>query len=169
MHGADVAPVEMPLRPGTRQVGLGAGVVAPDAVAHAVACATTAQRRNDGVIGGNLAIGYARPKKRELEVLEFFPVDHDRLEIDIERADAPRDIGGGNLRVPAVVQVNGDRPQSQLLHLVGDIGAVDAAADADRTVIRTADAVATNLLDARVEDAAAFVAADAPAVTTSRS
>ena len=101
-----------------------------------------------------LAIRYARSQERELEVLEFFPVDHDRLEIDLERANRARDVGGGNLRVPAVVQVNGDRPQPQLLHRVRDVGAVDAAADADHTVIRAADAIATNLLDARGECAA---------------
>ena len=46
---------------------------------------------------------------------------------------ADRDLG-----VPAVVEVHGERPQAELLHFVGDVRAVDAAADADDAVVALA-------------------------------
>ena len=51
-------------------------------------------------------------------------------------------VAGRHFGVPAVVQVHGQRAQAELLHLVGDIRAVDAAADADDAVVAVALAVA---------------------------
>jgi hypothetical protein len=60
-----------------------------------------------------------------------------RFEIDVQQPHEVFDIFDGQLGIPAIVDVHGERTEPPLLGRVECIGAVDAAAEANEAVIRT--------------------------------
>jgi hypothetical protein len=79
------------------------------------------------------------------EVPELLPVNHMGVQVDVERLQRFLDIGDRKFRVPAVVQVDRQRAQTEVLHQPGDVGAIDSAADSYHAVVGLAPADAADL------------------------
>ena len=94
------------------------------------------------VILRRVEVRHLRLEERELQVLHLLPVDDLGVQVETEAVDELLDVVDRLLGVPAGVDVEQQRPQAELLlGEVGDVGAVDAAADADEAVVVAALAV----------------------------
>src|SRR4029077_18949205 len=71
----------------------------------------------------------------ELQIPEFIPVDHIREQIETKAADDIFNIHDRELGIPAVIEMDGQRSQPELAGKIGDIGAVNAAAETHDTII----------------------------------
>src|SRR6185436_1236733 len=87
--------------------------------------------------------------KGDLQIAELLPVEHVREQIDAELVEHALDVLDRELRVPAVVDVDGEGAQAVRLDEMGDVGAVDAAADADDAVVLAAASRQLDPLDQR--------------------
>jgi hypothetical protein len=147
----DVAPVEVAVAPLLRQHRLGRDVGAGDDVAHAVLRGHLVEEREDRVVGRHLAVRSRRLQERDLEVAELLPVDDVRVQVDAEGLQRLLDVGDRELGVPAVVEVDGERSEPEVLDEPGDVRAVHATADADHAVVGLALARSLDLGDEGVE------------------
>ena len=115
---------------------LGRVVGAGQDVLEAVLRGEVVQRGEEGVILRRVEVRHLRLEERELQVLHLEPVDHLGVQVEAEAVDELLDVVDRLLRVPAGVDVEQQRPQAELfLGEIGDVRAVDAAADADQAVV----------------------------------
>ena len=131
----DVAPVAVAVGPRLDPPALGPEVHPAQHRPDAHPGRRPDEERVDRVVRRDLAVGRRRPEERELKVAEALPVEDVRREVDPQPVERLLDVGDGELRVPAVVEVDRERPQAQLAREVGDVRAVDAARDADHAVV----------------------------------
>ena len=93
-------------------------------------------RREERMVLRRVDVRHAGLEERELQVAHLFPVDDLGVQVEPELVDQLLDVVDRDLRVPAGVDVEHQRPQAELLlRDVSQIGAVDAAAHADDAVV----------------------------------
>ena len=91
-----------------------------------------------------------------LKVPELLPVEHLGVQVDIELAHDALDVADGQVRVPAVVEVDRQRTEAELPdHVERQIRAVDTTRQADHAVVRLA---LPGCLDTTDEPVETFVA-----------
>ena len=135
--GGVVVPLERLAHALGRIVGAGQDVL------EAVLRGEVVQRGEERVVLRRVEMRHLRLEERELQILHLLPVDHLGVQVEAEAVDELLDVVHRLLRVPAGVDMEDQRPQPELLlGEVGDVGAVDAAADADDAVVVAALAVA---------------------------
>src|ERR1700729_2712923 len=84
-------------------------------VANAVPRAGSVKSGDNRMIGGNLRIGSRCSQEGQLQRPEFPPVQYQRGKVDVQGFQNSLDVANGLIRVPAVVDVDSEWPQSQLL------------------------------------------------------
>ena len=112
----------MPPRPFGGHYRLGDPVIASDYRWYVESAGRLLKDGDDGVIGGNLAIGCRSLQERLLDGAELAPVQHDGDEVQLERAHDLLDVVHSQFIIPAVVQVY--RQGAQAEPLLGEVGHV---------------------------------------------
>ena len=114
------------------------------------------QHRVDGHVRGNFSVGYRGLQKRYLQLLEVFPVHHMSKQVDLQAIGGVFDVLDCNLRIPAVVEMHGQRTKPQFHGLDQGVGAVRAAREAHHAVVGFAPALAADGIHNGRETALAF-------------
>lgn len=96
------------------------------------------------VVRDHLDVDHIGSEKRELNVTEFGPIHHVCVQVQSELPDNVVNVLRGGLGVPAVVEVDRERPQAERHSFVGQVRTVGSTAEADDAVVLLA---ATGFLD----------------------
>src|SRR4051794_36021729 len=110
------------------------------------------------MVARNLGVRRRGFQERELNVLELDPVNDVSVKLYVELIESVLNILDGQLRIPAVIQMNSQWPQAQLFDFVSNIGAIHSAAHADHAVILFICALALDVLYDRVEPLSSILA-----------
>jgi len=149
----DVVPLQ-------RRDALFAERMAQDDVADVFTRRGAVQGARDADIIREVDIGDTRADRRIGEVARFRPIHDDGVQVDVEGAAQPGQVCLGHLGIPAVVEMDGERPQAEAFFAVVQAeGCVASTADADDAVILAAPARAFHLRGHFLQDAFAFRAA----------
>ncbi|MNM97263.1 hypothetical protein D3C81_1097630 [compost metagenome] len=92
-------------------------------------------RREEGVVLRGINVRDAGLEESQLQVAHFLPVDYFGVQVELEAIDNAFDIVNRFLRVPASIDMEYQRPQTQfLLRDIRQVGTVDATAHANDAI-----------------------------------
>ena len=100
----------------------------------------------DGMVCKRLDIYHRGLEICPLKITEFIPVDHVGLQIKSKPVDDMGDVLHRLLRIPAIVEMYAERPQSQFLCQIGQITTIDPSAQSQDAVILAGPARRLDLL-----------------------
>jgi hypothetical protein len=92
----------------------------------------------------------------QLQFPELLPVEHLGGQVDMQLIENPLDVGYCFVRIPAIVDMYGKRPQSEFLDLDGQEARVHSAADPDDAIVFLAMAPSLHLFDDFLEQPRTF-------------
>src|SRR5216683_67289 len=110
VNGLDVLQVEVAIAPPKGHDRYADHVRSQDDVAYPTLARDAVQGREDCMVSGDLAIRSRGLQERELKILELLPINHVGVQVDVQLLDHILDVCNRQLRVPTIVQMNGEWP-----------------------------------------------------------